>query len=316
MFTTGWRIIRSRAATHWLPLRAARPPAIYRELIPDDASPAAIAQLTRHHLPESATLVDLVLRGVVRIEKQHASLPGSTPFMLYRQAANERALTPHEQILLAAIFQEDGRVALASIAPRLAWEAAKLEEALENEMTAAGWLDLARQKQREKRLAFSVKSTLAGATFLIGGLVLGVGFRATEWSQVSAGLAGGLAFCGMVGLAVGLVALGLGTAFSTLSEQGELAAAQWQGYALFLKQVLLGHGPPPEPFDACLPQAVALGLTQDLVRSRPSQGVPSLPPWLHALATLRETGDWGAKLALLAVAEAEPGDTPPTSLGR
>jgi hypothetical protein len=311
MFITAWRATQSLAAAFRTPLRLVNPPVIAQNVRPDKASPAAVAQLTGRCAPWLATLADLAQRGVVRIGE-------AAPSRLCRLAGREDKLTTYEQMLLDAIFsdQETDGVALKSVAPRVAWQADRLEETLEAELTALGWLDPARRRQREQRLAFSVRCSLVGAAVLIVGLVLDAARLASTLGQAGMALGVGLAVLGVAALIVGLASLWLGTAFSTLSEQGELAAAQWQGYALFLKQVLLGHEPPPEPFDACLPQAVALGLLiHDMVRSRPPQGAPSLPPWLHALATLRETGDWGAKLALLAVAEAEPGETLPTSPG-
>jgi hypothetical protein len=111
-------------------------------------------------------------------------------------------------------------------------------------------------------------------------------------------------------LVLSLGALALATAFSALSEHGELAAAQWKGFALFLKQVARGQKPRPASFEAHLPLVVALGLTKDLRQSR-----QSLPLWFSALATLRETGDWGAKLAQampVTIGNTEPTEALPT----
>jgi hypothetical protein len=309
MLTTAWQTTKSFAAALWTPLRVSQPPVICHDGLPPKASPAVVAWLTGHHPPWSATLADLAQRGIVHFEKEKSSTPRSTAFTLYRQADREQGLTPYESILLEAIFSEADDVALASVAPRLDWQAVMLEEALEGEMAASGWLDLARKHQREQRLAISVKSALVGVALLVGGLVIGAGVQATAPSSYGAGLAVMLAVCGTAGLMAGLLALGLGGAFSILSAQGELAAAQCKGFALFMKQTILGRQPPREPVDAYLPLAVALGLAKVLIRARPSPGQPPLPPWFGALAAIRRTGDWGAQLGLLTVAEAEPDET-------
>jgi len=305
MTTPNLQTHTSSLAALWSPLRASYPLVTYRESLPNQANPAVVAKLTGHRLPWAAALVDLAQRGRVRLEEK-ASRLGSISFTLHQETAENQALTPYEQMLLEAIFQQSEHVPFTAVAPRLAWKAACLDEALNAELISAGWLDQARQRQRERRLAFSVKSALVGVALLIGGLVVGADFP----TPAGSGLGVALALCGILGLVLSLGALGLGNAFSAFSEQGEVAAAEWKGFALFLKQVARGQKPRPASFEAHLPLVVALGLTKDLRQSR-----QSLPLWFSALATLRETGDWGAKLAQampVTIGNTEPTEALPT----
>jgi len=311
MFITAWRATQSLAATFRTPLRLVNPPVIPQNVRPDKASPAAVAHLTGRCAPWLAALADLAQRGAVRIDE-------AAPSRLGRQAGREDGLKSYEQILLDAIFsdQETGGVALTSVAPRVAWQADRLDEALVAELTALGWLDPARLRQREERLAFSVRCSLVGAAALIVGLVLDAARLASTLGRAGMALGVGLTVLGVAALIVGLASLWLGTAFSALSQEGELAAARWKGFALFITGRLAEGRSRPETLEVYLPEAFALDLTRDLTRGGPAQPRPPLPPWFVPLAALRETGDWGARLALLTVAEAEPGQALPVGQRR
>jgi hypothetical protein len=279
MTTPSLKSIQSSVVALWQPLRISYPLVTYREFLPSEVAPAVVAKLTGSRLPWVAALVDLARRGVVRPEEEKSSRLGSVSFTLCRPAADNQGLTPYEQLLLEAIFQESNHVPLTAVGPRLAWQAARLDEALINELTAAGWLDPARQQQREQHFALSAKSAVAGVALLIGGLVLGASFTALPGMVLSVAPA----LCGTASLVLSVAALGLGLAFSALSERGELAAAQWKGFALFLKQAMFDRQSPPKTIDAHLSLAVALGLTNFLKRSQ-----RSLPTWFDALANLRD----------------------------
>ena len=308
MFNKGLQAILSFARSRRIPPRGIHSIVGTLATPPDGTSPAVVAKLTGHTSAVPATLFDLARRLVVRIEATPGARPESKKFILYRQATVPNELSLYEQGLLEAILQTRDSVALSTIAPRLAWEADKLDEALEVEMATAGWLNPQHQRQRSQRLAFSVNAALLGAAVVLAGLVLGGaalgGFLAAGFKQASVILTALLIGGGVAALAASLMALCLAARLSPLSEQGQLAAAQWKRFAAYLQEVIQGHAPQPpqEHFDLYLPLAAAFGLAEAWARHFQRQSGTPLPAWLQSLTATADAGDFGATAALLTAA--------------
>lgn len=278
-------------------------------LVPKEAwgqPPAVIAKLTgRTSSIVPATLFDLAQRGLVQIEAKPGTPPNPKQFSLCRQLKARSQLSRYEQDFLEAVFQTDSPVPLPQVAPRLAWAAGALDQALEVEMVTAGWLDPRRQQRRDQWLAFSVTAALAGAVILIAGLTLGIAVRgellAMAWRPASAIGAVVLLSIGAIALALSLMALLGSSTLTPLSAQGQLAAAQWKNFAAYLKAVTQGQAPPPSltPFDQYLPIAAAFGLAEAWARYFQQQGELPQLEWYRALDATADAGDFGAIAALL-----------------
>jgi hypothetical protein len=308
MSEKGMPTVVSSTRSHPFPPLGSAPQVNSQSAPPDATSPAVVAKLTGHRTEVPATLIDLAGRGLVRIEATPASQPHRKQFTLYRQPAAQTQLSPYEQGLLDAILQTRDSVALSAIAPRLAWAADQLDEALEAETTTAGWLDPHRQQLRRQQQSLAVYTALLGAAVVVAGLVLGGaalgGFLLGALRMVSGVLAVLLIGGGVALLALSLIALRRAATLSPLSEQGELAAVQWKAFAAYLKEVLEGRQPQPprEALEVYLPLAAALGLAEALGRHIQKQG-GTLPDWFPLMVTTAEAGDLGAAAALLTLVE-------------
>jgi hypothetical protein len=128
--------------------------------------PALAAKLTGSSVPFLGTLFDLARRGLLRIEEGPKKW-GSRTFEVIRQSTSER-LQPHEQVFLDALFHKarNERVALSEIAS-LAYNG-QFSQALDQELTTAGWRDIERSNRRGRFLAGSTLGLVFGCAWVLG----------------------------------------------------------------------------------------------------------------------------------------------------
>ncbi|HSN78491.1 MAG TPA: DUF2207 domain-containing protein [Anaerolineae bacterium] len=271
------RFRRPQAAQPAAPFKATEPPS--------PASPAVAAKLVPNGNPGLAAIFDLAQRGALSIEETAGRWGRS--FTLHRQLA-PGSLKPHEQGLIEALFTTkrgfEDELPLSQVATRLASHAKLFNEPLDEEMALAGLLDMQRQAQHKRLIAGAVMGTLLGAVGFGAGLILGaVAAENAQWAvlpvaAVLAGLGSGLFIVGLLGLIVT-------TTFSIWTEQGERAAADWKGFAAYLKDVSKGKDDLLDVtrFDRYLPYAAGFGLGEAWTKRYQQQSGFSVPPWFQAL---------------------------------
>ncbi len=271
------RFRRPKTAQPAVPFKPTEPPS--------QASPAVAAKLVPNGNPGLAAIFDLAQRGVLSIEET-ASRWGRS-FTLRRQPAPS-SLKPHEQGLLTVLFQTkrgfEEELPLSEVASRLASKAKLFNQPLDEEMALAGLLDQSRQAQRSRLIAASVMGTLLGGAGFGVGLIWGVvAAENAQWAMlpaaaVLAGLGTGLFIVGLLGLIVA-------TTLSIWTEQGERSAADWKGFAAYLKDVSKGKDDLLDVtrFDRYLPYAAGFGLGEAWTKRYQQQSGFSVPPWFQAL---------------------------------
>ncbi|MFZ2360662.1 MAG: DUF2207 domain-containing protein [Anaerolineae bacterium] len=271
------RFRRSWTAQPAAPFKATEPPG--------QAAPAVAAKLVSNGNPALAAIFDLAQRGALSIDET-ASRWGRS-FALRRQPA-AGALTPYEQGLIEALFKTkrglDDEIALSDVATRLAQHAKLFNEPLDEELALAGLLDRQRQAQRQRLIAATVMAMLLGGVGFGIGLIWGaVAAENAQWgllpaAAVLAGLGTGLFLVGLVGVIVAAT-------LSTWTEQGERAAADWQGFVGYLKDVTKGKADMLDVsrFDRFLPYAAGFGLGEAWTKRYQQQSGFSAPPWFQAL---------------------------------
>jgi len=166
----------------------------------------------------------------------------------------------------------------------LSSKAKLFNQPLDEEMALAGLLDQARQAQRKRLITAAVMGTLLGSAGFGIGLIWGVvAAENAQWAMLPAaavlvGLGAGLFIVGLLGLIVA-------TTLSTWTEQGERTAADWKGFAGYLKDVTKGKDDLLDVtrFDRYLPYAAGFGLGEAWTKRYQQQSGFSVPPWFQAL---------------------------------
>ncbi len=262
---------------------------------PRDLPPALVGRLTGQSGNSMGTLFDLARRGRLEIHEQTGWL-GTKSHLLELKPSPE-PLRPHEQVFLEVLFKPgQTTLALSEVAQRLAARPL-FDQQLEAELIERGWLDPQRRARRTTLVALGLAGLVAALGVFIGGAV---------WAglalEAAAEAIGPMALIGL-GAGLFLVALGLllyAGALSQLTPAGELEAARWKGFGLYLKEISRGREPitRADDFERYLALAAVFGLGAEWAKHFQKLGNVPLPVWFHAAAN--SSGDFGAIVAVMA----------------
>ena len=147
---------------------------------PDDLRPGQVGTLvdeTANTLDVTATIVDLAVRGYLRIDEiPKEGLFGKKDWELFQNPAPEgkkaNDLRSYEALLLGALFKGRSQVKLSALKNTFATDLKKVEDALYDDAVAQGWFS--RRPDRTRTL-WQVLGVLA----LVGSLVIAVVVAAT-----------------------------------------------------------------------------------------------------------------------------------------
>ncbi|MEW5988269.1 MAG: DUF2207 domain-containing protein, partial [Chloroflexota bacterium] len=254
---------------------------------PDDRPPALAGALNGLGAKATwanalATLFDLARRGYLRIEEAaRRGLFRSRDFVILTgEAAHESPLRPHEEALLELLFTtKHGRTeavklsSLSSLVSSRRWKG--FSQAVTDELEAAGLVS--RERQQAGRRLLVVGVLLDSMSFL--GLLVVV-----LWLQNALGTWPLLVSLSL--FVVGLVAVILGSMLRPLTDEGMLAAGQWQGFYHYLRDVTRGRAAAgrPDAFDVYLPYVTSYGLLTQWVKHFQKAGYTDVPVWFRSLA--------------------------------
>ena len=245
---------------------AARPIAVQYEP-PPDLTPAEAGTLIDHSADMrdiTATLVDLAVRGFIKIEEQDdrklLGLIGSREYVLHREKPRSdwAGLARHEQAVLEGVF--DGRgdaVPLSQLEDEFYTELSGIKDAVFDRLLQHGHY---RARPDRVRAAWMVGGVVLGCLIAFGGSALGDLLLLTPAPFIVAGVVSGL------------VMVGFGAVMPARTEAGARALEQVLGFLEFLrrvesehlKKVIVGH---PEMFDRYLPYAMAFGVEKKWARA-------------------------------------------------
>lgn len=268
---------------------------------PRATPPSLAAKLTGSSVAFLGTLFDLAQRGMLRIEEGPKKW-GSRTFEVIRQPISER-LQPHEQVFLDALFRKarNERVALSEITS-LAYNG-QFSQALEQELTTAGWRDVERNSRRGRFLAGATLALAIGLCLFFAGLLIGGLLHITDPAAVILGAI--LMGLGVALSGVGLVALIVAVSISSLSDEGVRQASAWNSFAGYLRNVTRGREPvtSPELFERYLPYAAGLGLATEWAKFFQKQANVPIPEWFMSLQSGMDDGSFVAVMAAISAAE-------------
>ena len=131
---------------------------------PEGMRPGLIGTIldeTAHPLDVSASIVDLAVRGYLRIEEIEATgWFGSNDWQLTRLKPSE-GLTGYETLLLDGLFESGDEVKFSELREQFAARFAKVQEALYQEIVDRGWYSRSPQSTRAMWLGFAIAALVA-----------------------------------------------------------------------------------------------------------------------------------------------------------
>lgn len=248
---------------------------------PADLPPAVVGKLAGYSQGFMGSIFDLAGRGLFVIKEEKGTW-GVANHVLVRKQTTGASLSPHEQVLLDAIFKEgETQVNMSEIGIRLASKNKPFDESLVQELVQRGWLDLQRQSKQTSLMATGVIVLFLSLIVFVASLI-GINFVMSNLNFVTV-------LAALLGISVGafLLALALmvyASSFSVLTLPGEEQASRWKSFATFLKEVSEGKEAAisPDYFERYLSYAVVFGLGAAWAKYFETfKGIP-LPVWFHA----------------------------------
>jgi len=210
----------------------------------------------------TATLVDLAVRGYLRIEEQQnpklfGLFGGGTSYTLHRLKPAD-GLAPHERAVFDGIFLTHGdHVRLDELKDEFYRQLSPIRDAIFTQLTGSGFYQNRPDKVKQTWIGCGIGfAVLIG----VGGSFIAAAFLLTPVSFVIAAVVSGL------------ILLIFAQIMPARTEAGTRALEQVLGFEEFLrrvetehlKRVIIGH---PELFDKYLPYAMAFGVEQQFARA-------------------------------------------------
>ena len=274
---TGHRDRRAPVSVQFQPPEGTRPGEI-GTLVDEKADPVDV----------TATIIDLAVRGRLRIEEVPRSTPGKKPkdWTLVRLRSGAEGLLPFEAALLDDLFRKGDEVRLSDLRTTFAASLAKVQNMMYEHVTSVGWF---RANPKSVRTAWIVVGILLA---VVGGLGLMVG--------MAVGSVPGLALVGVALLLVGVLVLLLSGAAPARTADGTAVLAEALGFRRYLataeaNQIRFEEG--QDIFSRYLPYAIVFGLADRWSRvfaELAAQGVVVDAPTWYVGAYSYNAGFWGA----------------------
>jgi hypothetical protein len=212
----------------------------------------------------SATIVDLAVRGYLRIEEELGSSGKVKDYRLVFLRGADDELRPYETRLLEALFADGASVELGALKTHFHSEMAAVRDAMYRDVVAQGWFRARPDRTRHAWTAIGVMVVIAA-----------IGITALLATTVGWGLIGLALVAGGVALVIGARWMPARTA------KGSGVLVRALGFAVFIRESEKHRAQFAEKanlFTEYLPYAVALGCTQKWARAFAGLAVPP-PTW-------------------------------------
>ena len=249
---SGYRDRRTPVSVQFTPPQDVRPGEL-GTLVDEKADPVDV----------TATLIDLAVRGYLRIEEVRRSKPKKKPkdWTLVALREPDAGLLPYEALLMDEIFTGRPHVRLSDLEESFASSMAKVQNRLYEQVTKVGWF---RANPRSVRTAwYSVGAGLLVVSFVLFVVALAVGTS----PQVDA--LRGIALVPVALAAVAIVVLVCARHAPARTEDGTAVLAQALGFRTYLTtaeadQLRFEEG--EDLFSRYLPYAIVFGVAERWAR--------------------------------------------------
>ncbi|GEK22873.1 hypothetical protein CXY01_33930 [Cellulomonas xylanilytica] len=245
--TVGFRDKRGAVSVQFQPPEGVRPGEV-GTLVDEKADPVDV----------TATLVDLAVRGWLRIEEVPRSNPKkkAKDWTLVQLRDRDGSLLPFEDTLLSSIFATSTTVKLSDLKTTFAASMAKVQEGLYDHVTASGWFRANPKKVRDAWHVTGIVIAVLGAILTF--LAFAAGASVT-----------GIALVPIALLVVGIVVTIMGNAAPARTADGTAVLAQSLGFRRYLataeaNQLRFEEG--QDIFSRYLPYAIVFGLADRWAR--------------------------------------------------
>lgn len=143
---------------------------------PDNLRPGLVGTLideTAHPLDVVATIIDLAVRGYLRIEEvPKEGWLGKPDWWLYKLRDDE-GLVPYERLLFSKIFSGGRKeVRLSELKDKFASALGRVQDALYQEVVKQGWFGVRPDRTRQRWVAIGIGALLVGFAALVAATVL------------------------------------------------------------------------------------------------------------------------------------------------
>ncbi len=221
----------------------------------------------------TATLIDLAVRGYLRVEEVPRSNPSTKvkDWTLVALRPADADLLPFEATLLAKVFEGRDHVRLSALRTTFASAMSTVQGEMYTHVTEVGWFRANPQQVRGRWIAAGVVLAVPG----LGGLVLTF---VTGWQLPGAGLVP------LALLLLGLLVLAVSSAAPARTPDGTAVLAQALGFRRYLATAeadQIRFEERQDVFSRYLPYAIAFGLTERWARvfaDLAAQGRPVAEP--------------------------------------
>ncbi len=256
----------------------------------------------------TATLVDLAVRGYLRIEEQQnpklfGLFGGGTSYTLHRLKTAD-GLAPHERAVFDGIFLSHGdHVPLDELKDEFYKRLSPIRDAIFAQLTGSGFYQNRPDKVKQTWIGCGIGfAVLIG----VGGSFVAAAFLLTPVSFVIAAVVSGI------------ILLIFAQIMPARTEAGTRALEQVLGFEEFLrrveaehlKRVIIGH---PELFDKYLPYAMAFGVEQQFARAFDGIYVQA-PQWYVGPSVMNfNVGHFSSSMSHLSIAASTTMSSSPRS---
>ena len=248
---SGYRDKRAPIAVQFTPPKDVRPGEL-GTLVDEKADPVDV----------TATLIDLAVRGYLRIEEVPRSNPRKKPkdWTLVQLRRPDSSLLAFESRLLSSLFAGGERVRLSELKQTFAESMATVQDGLYEQVTGLGWFRANPKTVRGQWAAAGIALVvLAGVALAIAAAVGGEG----------SGVPSGLALVPLALGVVGVVVLVCSRHAPARTEEGTAVLAQALGFRTYLttaeaEQIRFEEG--QDVFSRYLPYAIVFGVAERWAR--------------------------------------------------